>query len=429
MSALDRLSVEARCCVIGGGPAGAILSLLLARAGVPVTLLEAHRDFRRDFRGDTVHPSTLEVLDQIGLAGKLHELPHVKAHSFSMRSSDGTRIMTVVFKRLPTRFPYVMMMPQEQFIEFVVEEARRYSHFRMMMGARVDALLQEGGAVCGVHYRGLENEGEVRALLTVAADGRFSRVRELAGFEAVPQSGAMEVLWLRLPRREEDQPGEAGLTFGSRAVAAVLARTKEWQVGLVLPKGGYQRLKAEGIHALHESIASLLPWLADRLQLVTDWKQVNLLSVAGSRLKRWSRPGLIAIGDAAHVMLPVGGVGINCAIADAVEATNVLAGPLRAGVVHEHQLLEVQRRRERVTRIIQRFQAAGQRSMSAAIEAGRTPRPPLPARLMARVPGLRNIPARVMAFGVRRAELERPEEWTSTPLGSQPQINTAETEV
>ena len=400
---------ETTCCVVGAGPAGVMLSLLLARAGVRVTLLEAHRDFDRDFRGDTVHPSTLEVLDQIGLAERLHELPHVKAAAFPAVTPEGTYV-ALAFNRLPTPFPYMMIMPQSQFLEFLTAEAARYPHFKIVMGANVQQLVEENGTVRGVAYPGDGGRYEVRALLTVATDGRSSRIRRLSHLETVSQSGPMEVLWFRLPRRAADHPDEATLYVGLRQAAVVLGRTKEWQIGVVLPKGGYQRLKAAGLIALQEAIASTVPWLADRVDLLNDWHRVNLLSVEANRLIRWHRPGLLLLGDAAHVMLPVGGVGINCAIADAVEASNVLVEPLRTGRILESDLAEVQQRRERWTRIVQRAQAGQQRRILRALESGTPFRPPPLVRLILRVPGLRNLPARVIGFGGRRVRLQHPEE-------------------
>src|SRR6266498_1217935 len=385
---------ETTCCVVGAGPAGVMLSLLLARAGIRVMLLEAHRDFDRDFRGDTVHPSTLEVLDQIGVAERLHELPHVKARAFRTVTPAGT-YTGLAFDRLPTPFPYMMIMPQSRFLEFLAGEAKKSPQFEIVMGARVQQLIEEDGVVRGVAYPTDGGRREVRALLTVATDGRFSRIRKLAQLEPISQSGPMEVIWVRLPRRQ--------------AVVA-LGRTDEWQLGVVLPKGGYQRFKKEGLDALQDAIASTVPWLGDRVRILDDWHRVNVLSVEADRLRRWHRPGLLVLGDAAHVMLPVAGVGINCAIADAVEAANVLVEPLRIGRVQESQLAEVQRRRERMTRLVQRFQASQQERIIKTLESGRPMRVPLPVRVMLRVPGLRTIPARVTAFGGGRVRLQQPQE-------------------
>lgn len=403
---------ETTCCVVGAGPAGVMLSLLLARAGIPVTLLEAHRDFDRDFRGDTIHPSTLEVLDQIGLAKRLHELPHVKAPAFRTVTPTGS-FTALAFHRLPTPFPYMMIMPQSRFLEFLTDEAKRYPHFTIVMGANVQRLVEEDGTVRGVAYPQEGGRCEVCGLLTVATDGRFSRIRKLAHLEPVSQSGPMEVLWFRLPRRLDDHPDEATLYVGLRQVVVVLGRTQEWQVGVVLPKGGYQRFKAEGLNALQQAIASTVPWLGDRVERLNDWHRVNVLSIEADRLARWHRSGLLLLGDAAHVMLPVGGVGINCAIADAVEAANVLVEPLRVGRILDSQLAEVQRRREGSTRIVQRAQADQQKRLLRALESGTPFRPPLPVRFILRVPGLRNLPARVIAFGWRRVRLHHPQETPS----------------
>src|SRR6266511_5103579 len=400
---------ETTCCVVGAGTAGVMLSLLLERAGIRVMRLEAHRDFDRDFRGDTVHPSTLEVLDQIGVAERLHELPHVKAPAFRTVTPAGT-YTGLAFDRLPTPFPYLMIMPQSRFLEFLAGEAKKSPQFEIVMGARVQQLIEEDGVVRGVAYPTDGGRREVRALLTVATDGRFSRIRKLAQLEPISQSGPMEVIWVRLPRRPDDHPEEATIYFGLRQAVVALGRTDEWQLGVVLPKGGYQRFKQEGLDALQDAIASTVPWLGDRVRILDDWHRVNVLSVEADRLRRWHRPGLLLLGDAAHVMLPVAGVGINCAIADAVEATNLLAGPLRTGCIQDSQLAEVQRRREGITRFVQRFQAAQEKRIIKTLESGRPMRVPLPVRVMLRVPGLRTIPARLTAFGGRRVRLQQPQE-------------------
>ena len=386
-----------------------MLSLLLVRAGIRVTLLEAHRNFDRDFRGDTIHPSTLEVLAQIGLAERLHELPHVKAPAFRTVTPTGT-VTGLAFDRLPTPFPYMMIMPQSRFLEFLAAEAKKYPHFELVVGARVQQLIEEDGVVRGAAYPTDGDRREVRALLTVATDGRFSRVRKLAQLEPISQSGPMEVIWVRLPRRPDDHPEEATIYFGLHQAVVALGRTDEWQLGVVLPKGGYQRFKREGLDALQHAIAATVPWLAGRVHLLDDWQRVNVLSVEASRLRRWHRPGLLLLGDAAHVMLPVAGVGINCAIADAVEAANVLVDPLRSGRVQDSHLAEVQKRRERMTRLVQRFQTAQQERIIKTLESGRPIRVPIPVRVMLRVPGLRTIPARVTAFGGRRVRLQHPHE-------------------
>ncbi len=396
---------ETGCCIVGGGPGGAVLALLLARRNIPVVLLEAHDDFDRDFRGDTLHPSVLEIMDQIGLADGVLQLRHSKIRTFSFTTPDGP-VTIADLGRLRTKFPFIAMVPQSKFLEFITEEAKRYTHFQLTMGARVEELIEEDGVVRGVRYREADGWHEVRAPLTVGADGRGSRLRHLTGMEPIKTSPPMDVLWFRLPRLETDAEGAMG-RFSRGRLIVMLDRLDEWQMGYVIFKGSYKELRAKGLEAFREALAEGVPELGDRVELLTDWKQAAILSVESSRLKRWHIPGLLLIGDAAHVMSPVGGVGINYAIQDATVAHNVLAGPLLAGKVEEKDLAEVQRRREWPTRVIQRFQTIIQRRViAAALQAGQTFRLPLVMRLLLRIPGVRNIPARLMAFGLRRVRVE-----------------------
>jgi 2-polyprenyl-6-methoxyphenol hydroxylase-like FAD-dependent oxidoreductase len=399
------------CCVVGGGPGGAVLAYLMARAGVDVVLLEAHPDFDREFRGDTLHPSVMEIMDQLGLAERLLELPHTKLRSLTIQTASGP-FTPVNLENLKTRYPYITVMPQSRFIEFMVEEARRYPHFEVVMGARVKELIEEDGVVRGVRYEGKNGTGEVRALLTVGADGRGSRVRRLAGFEPEKTSPPMDVLWFRLPREEGDPEGLVG-RIGRGHIAVMIDRADHWQAGYVIPKGTYSDLRAAGISSLHEGFTELIPEYADRITTVEDWRDVSLLSVESSICPRWYRPGLLLIGDAAHVMSPVAGVGINYAIQDAVVAANVLAEPLKEG--HRHlrdvpveRLAAVQRRRELPTRAIQAFQAFVQRRVLAP--ALKTQGPfaiPTPIRLVVRIPGLRALPARLVGFGIWPARVKQ----------------------
>ncbi len=403
------------CCVVGGGPGGAVLALLLAREGVNVTLLEAHPDFDREFRGDTIHPSVMEILDQLGLAERLLELRHTKIHNFTLQTPTGP-FTPVDLSRLKTKYPYITMMPQTSFLEFITAEAARYPNFRLEMGARAQELVEEGGMVRGVRYDRREQDGshsihQVRALLTVGADGRGSRVRRLAGFEPIKTSPPMDVLWFKLPREEGDPEGVLG-RFGRGHGAVALDRFDHWQAGYIIPKGTYPELRHAGTEELQRSYAELVPEFADRMKHLEDWKQVSLLSVESSRCPKWHRPGLLLIGDAAHVMSPVGGVGINYAIQDAVVAANVLAGPLKTCQqqlkdLDPRYLAAVQRQREWPTRIIQAFQAQiQQRILAPALDADRPFAPPKILRLLLRIPLLRDLPARIIAFGPRRVRLK-----------------------
>ena len=396
------------CCVVGGGPGGAMLALLLARAGVRVTLLEMHKDFDREFRGDTIHPSVMEILDQIGLAEKLHQLPHTKVSGPTLQFANGS-ITPFHFGRLKTRFPYILLVAQSKFLDFITQEAARYPGFRLVMRANVNALVEQGGMVCGVRYVAPDGTHELRANLTVGADGRFSQIRKLAGFEPVKTSPPMDVLWFRLPKL----PGEPEL--GSGAVGGIgrgrifilLERNDYWQGGFVFPKGHYQELRAKGVEAIREQIREILPQFAKHAETLTDWQQITLLSVESSRCPLWHKPGLLLIGDAAHVMSPVGGVGINYAIQDAVVAANVLNGPLKAGKVTDAQLAEVERRREWPTRVIQAFQAFMQKNLIARVlESQQAARIPWQLRWIMATPVLRDLPPRMIAFGPKRVRVD-----------------------
>lgn len=391
------------CCIVGGGPAGAVLALLLARKNIPVMLLEVHKDFDREFRGDTLHPSVMEIMEQLGLADKLLELPHTKMRRLTIQAGGNTAAL-VDLSSLKTKYPYITILPQVKFLEFITAAAQRYPNFQLIMGANVQEIITENGAVCGIRYRGQGGCHEVRSTLTVGADGRFSRLRQLAGFEPIKTSPPMDVLWFRLPHSPRDVKdlGVGGRAAGGHLLV-VIDRLDYWQLGYVILKGSYQKLRESGIESLQKSVAQLAPEFADRVQQLKDWSQISFLSVESSRLPRWYRPGLLLIGDAAHVMSPVGGVGINYAIQDAVVAANVLGTSLKNDRLHLWDLAEVQRQREWPTRIIQGFQSLMQdQIIKGALDSDRQFTPPAFLQL----PILRNIPARLIGFGLTRVRVQ-----------------------
>ncbi|HEY9901097.1 MAG TPA: FAD-dependent oxidoreductase [Candidatus Sericytochromatia bacterium] len=394
---------QTTCCIVGGGPAGVILALLLARQDIPVMLLESHKDFDRDFRGDTIHPSVMEIMEELGLADRLHQLPHSKMRKITVQTNNQqSAAFGADFTRLKTRYPYIMMLPQVKFLEFIIEEAKRYPSFQLVLGANVQELIEEDGVIRGVRYRGHGGWHEIRAALTVGADGRHSRLRQLAGFEAIETSPPMDVLWFRLPRKSDEAEG-LNARIGKGHIVAMLDRCDTWQIAYVIPKGGYQKLRAEGLEALRQSVAEVVPELSDRVHQLEDWSQIAFLSVESSRLKRWYRPGLLLIGDAAHVMSPVGGVGINYAIQDAVVAANIITEPLKKNHLHLWDLAQVQRQRELPTRIIQGFQSLMQQQILVrALNSEVAFNPPFFLRL----PILRDVIPRLIAFGVSPAHVK-----------------------
>jgi 2-polyprenyl-6-methoxyphenol hydroxylase-like FAD-dependent oxidoreductase len=396
------------CCVIGCGPAGAMLGLMLAREGVDVLVLEKHPDFLRDFRGDTLHPSTLQIMDELGLADGLLRLEHTKAPRIEARL-PGRTVTVADLGRLKTRYPYITFMPQWDFLDYITGEAKRYPNFRLDMNAEAKGLILEDGTVRGVRYETPEGPREARALLTVAADGRSSPFREQAGLKMVRTSPPIDVLWFRLSRRDGDPENTFGYAGNGRFMA-VINRGEYWQIAYVIKKGGYQMVQADGIEAFRRSVGETIPDLADRTGELQDWEDVKLLSVQANRLRRWYISGFLCIGDAAHAMSPVGGVGINLAIADAVAAANALAVPLVTGRVRSRDLAAVQLRRELPTRVIQAFQSVAQRRVvSSSLGPDGAPSLPAPARALLRLRPVRDLPARIIAFGVWPEHVKRRE--------------------
>jgi 2-polyprenyl-6-methoxyphenol hydroxylase-like FAD-dependent oxidoreductase len=400
---------ETTCCIVGGGPGGSLLAFILAKRGVPVLLLEAHKDFDREFRGDTIHPALLEILDELGLAERLHERPHVKLYGPSIPTVNGPRLL-FDFRCLKTKFPYIMLIHQGRFLEFLTEEARKLPQFHLKMGASVQRLVEEQGAVRGVRYRDADGWHEVRAVLTVGADGRFSRIRHLGGFQAVTTSPPIELLWFRLPRLPADPKGYGGLypRFIRGHVMFVFDRIDHWQVGYLIRPGEYPAIHAAGLQPLCRTIVELEPRFADHVKRLTDWSQLSLLSVSSSRCLRWSKPGLLLIGDAAHVMTPAAGAGIKYAMEDAVVAANLLTEALKAGHVEPSLLSAVQRRREWPTRLIQAFGAFGVRHGSARfLDPKRELLFPRWLWWLSHFPLFRYFFARMLAFGLWRVHVRQ----------------------
>jgi 2-polyprenyl-6-methoxyphenol hydroxylase-like FAD-dependent oxidoreductase len=394
------MRIDTRCCIAGGGPAGMMLGLLLARGGVDVLVLEKHGDFLRDFRGDTLHPSTLEVMAELGLLDELLTLPHQRVDV--LRAEFGGRMLTIGdLRHLPTRCRFIALMPQWDFLDFVARAAGRSRHFSLRMRTEAASLIDEGGRVVGLRARGPEGELEVRADLVVACDGRDSKLRDQSRLAVESFGAPMDVQWFRL-----DRPANAAkvplATIGTGRALVLLPRGDYWQAGHVIPKGADARLRAGSFERWRDDLVAMKPELREAFARLVGWDDVKLLTVEVNRLREWCRPGLLCIGDAAHAMSPIAGVGINLAIQDAVATANRLARPLREGAPDLEALRQVQRRRRWPTELTQRFQLLVQNQVIAeALGAERQPRPPLAMRLLDAWPRLRRLPARLIGMGVR----------------------------
>jgi 2-polyprenyl-6-methoxyphenol hydroxylase-like FAD-dependent oxidoreductase len=401
-------SIDTTCCIAGGGPAGMMLGFLLARAGVDVMVLEKHADFFRDFRGDTIHPSTLELMYELGLLDEFLKLPHQKVERLSGRIGEA-RVVVGDFTHLPTHCKYVALMPQWDFLNFLAKCGKRYKSFDLRMQAEATELIEDGGRVVGLRAKTRDGALAIRANLVVGADGRHSTVREKAGLKGEDYGAPMDVLWFRVSRKANDQTD----TFGhieAGVVMVMLDRGEYWQCAYVIPKGGIEDVKANGLDAFRKRVVFMSPFLADRVGELKSWDDIKLLSVTVDRLQRWWRPGLLCIGDAAHAMSPIGGVGINIAIQDAVAAANRLAAPLKAGTVTTDDLHAIEQRRTLPVRFTQWLQLTIQkRVISRVLQSQQRPKLPLAIKLFAVFPALRRVPARLVGVGIRPEHVRTPD--------------------
>lgn len=398
--------IQISCCIAGGGPAGMMLGYLLARSGVEVVVLEKHADFLRDFRGDTVHPSTLEVIHELGLLDSFLRLPHEKIDRVALEI--GRESWPVAdFSHLPTRCKFIALMPQWDFLNFLATEAKRFPAFGLRMGTEATGLIAERGRIVGLRAKAGGKEFEIRSDLVVVASGRGSTLRDDAGLRVDDLGAPMDALWFKLASRPDD-PGQLIGRFAAGRIFVLINRGDYWQCAYVIPKGSFDRMRARDFDDFRDDIARHVPMLADRVEGLRGWDDIKLLTVGVDRLRRWYRPGLLCIGDAAHTMSPIGGVGINLAIQDAVAAANLLAAPLREERLEVGHLHGVQRRRQWPTRVTQRFQILVQnRVIGNVLEGRRGLKPPWPVHLFARFPYLRRIPAHLIGIGVRPEHVER----------------------
>jgi 2-polyprenyl-6-methoxyphenol hydroxylase-like FAD-dependent oxidoreductase len=400
------MPLETTCCIVGGGPAGMMLAYLLARSGVPVTVLEKHNDFLRDFRGDTVHPSTLELMHELGLLESFLKLPHQRLTSVGGKFGDFT-FQAIDLSRLPTRCKFIALMPQWDFLNFLADRAKSFPAFDLRMQHEAVNLVREKGRIAGVEAHTPYGPVEIRADLVIGCDGRHSIIRRAAQMEVIERGVPIDVLWFRLSRKPDD-PAEllGNINYGKALIQ--INRGDYFQCGFIIRKGSFDQIKRDGLNSFRESIVQIAPYLLDRVEELQDWDQIKLLSVQINRLRQWYRPGLLCIGDAAHAMSPAWGVGINLAIQDAVATANILTGALLERRVTEALLARVQKRREFPTRVTQFLQVNAHRGFEYVFQHPGRLKAPWPFRAVVSIPGIQHVTARFVGIGVRPEHIRTP---------------------
>lgn len=391
-------------CIIGGGPAGVMLGFLLARAGLPVTVLEKHKDFFRDFRGDTIHPSTLELLNELGLYEKFLKVPHSQVTGLSA-IVGGRKFAMSDFSHLPTRAKFIALMPQWDFLNFLAAEAKQYPNFTLRMGWEATDLLERDGVVTGVRAKTPEGPQEVTADLTVGCDGRHAMTKDAAALKVIEEGVPIDVLWFRIARQDSDPENALGYANFGRLVI-LINRRDYFQVGFLIAKGHYKEIQQRGLSQFHQELERIVPFLAGRTAEIDSWEKIKLLTVQVNHLVRWSRPGLLCIGDAAHAMSPVGGIGINIALQDAVAAANMLTVRLQAGSARHEDLESVQHYREGAVRNTQRVQIVAHKILDRVLRDPGPLTPPWQLQLATRIPGFQRLTARFIGLGLQPQHIQ-----------------------